>query len=368
LAFFLVFCFHRVAYVPKDSWLLPMAVLGEIGAFGVPVFFLLSAYLITELLLREKDQEGGILVRFFYMRRMLRIWPLYFAAIIGLSLLNQYLPGVGTNNRLALWSFTLFTGNWYVSRYGWVARSFDPLWSISVEEQFYLAILVIAALGGEKVLRLGSMAVLSASYATILFYALHPRVEDSAEWTNSLVQFQFFSAGTLIALILRGRSPDLTTLKRWIAAGLAFGCWLVAKNGLGVSSWNSHPRPLGAVVGWLLALFGTMLLFLAFLGVPAHRIPRWLAYFGRISFGLYIFHSLVFVLVFEKCIPWLHADSIPLPVDTEVDGALGTAAALMLTLLLAHFSYRYYERLFLQHKKRFTLIPSREEAPTGGLP
>lgn len=101
-AFLCVFSFHRMDYVPTDPvrnhWLY---LIGNVGPFGVPVFFLLSAFLITELLLREREKTGRIHIRAFYVRRMLRIWPLYFVAFFGLALLNHFVAGVGTGDPLA---------------------------------------------------------------------------------------------------------------------------------------------------------------------------------------------------------------------------------------------------------------------------
>jgi peptidoglycan/LPS O-acetylase OafA/YrhL len=85
-AFMCVFSFHRMDYVPTDPvhdpWLFRI---GNVGPFGVPVFFLLSAFLITELLLRERERTGRIHIKAFYIRRILRIWPLYFVAFFGLA-------------------------------------------------------------------------------------------------------------------------------------------------------------------------------------------------------------------------------------------------------------------------------------------
>jgi len=93
LAFLSVFTVHRMDHLPIDParhfWLYNFCLLGN---FGVPVFFLLSAFLITELLMREEEQIGTIHIRSFYLRRILRIWPLYFAVFHGLILVNHFTP------------------------------------------------------------------------------------------------------------------------------------------------------------------------------------------------------------------------------------------------------------------------------------
>ncbi len=205
-AFLCVFVFHRMDYVETDPvrnlWL---ARIGNIGPFGVPVFFLLSAFLITELLLRERESTGRVHIQAFYMRRILRIWPLYFLVFFGLAILNHFVPGTGTNDPLAWLAFTFFTGNWYILRHGWIAGSVDPLWSISVEEQFYIVIPVLAAFAGRKAVIIVSWMLLAIAYVTVVLYALDPTPGDKGEWTNSFVQFQFFSAGTLLTILLKGR-------------------------------------------------------------------------------------------------------------------------------------------------------------------
>lgn len=93
LAFLSVFTVHRMDHLPVDParhfWLYNICLLGN---FGVPVFFLLSAFLITELLMREDDRLGTIHIRSFYMRRILRIWPLYFAVFYGLVSAQSFHP------------------------------------------------------------------------------------------------------------------------------------------------------------------------------------------------------------------------------------------------------------------------------------
>jgi peptidoglycan/LPS O-acetylase OafA/YrhL len=360
-AFLAVFAFHRMDYVPTDPvtdlWSFR---LGTVGAFGVPVFFLLSAFLITELLLRERTATGRIHVRSFYIRRILRIWPLYFAVFYGLALVNRFVPGTGTANPLAWLAFTFFSGNWYITFRGWIAGSVDPLWSISVEEQFYLVIPLLAALGGRKALAIASWILLAVAYVTVLLYGIHRSPGDHGEWTNSFVHFQFFSAGTLIALILRGRLISLSLPLRVVGIVAGIVCWFSAMMGFRVQSWNPQPTALGSVAGWLLVLAGTVLLFLSTLGLAERYIPAWLAYFGRISYGLYLFHSFVFFLIFEKAKPILNQLSALLRLNLMLRNTLGTMIVLVLSLLVSHLSYRYFEALFLAMKRKFTFVQARD--------
>src|SRR4051812_38011880 len=166
-AFLCVFAFHWMDYVPVDPKTQPtlVAVLTA-GAFGVPVFFLLSSFLIVELLLREREQTGDIHIKSFYVRRILRIWPLYFAVFYGLIALGYFLPNVATKDYRAWIAFTFFAGNWFIMRHGWIAGPIDPLWSIAVEEQFYIAVPLLLKIGGRKLLAGISIVLVIVSYIT----------------------------------------------------------------------------------------------------------------------------------------------------------------------------------------------------------
>ncbi|GAA3761817.1 acyltransferase family protein [Terriglobus aquaticus] len=361
LAFLAVFAFHRMDYVPtdpvKDLWVYRVC---TVGAFGVPVFFLLSAFLITELLLREEAETGQIHVRAFYVRRILRIWPLYFAVFFGLALLNRFVPGVGTDNPLAWLAFTFFSGNWYITFKGWIAGSVDPLWSISVEEQFYLLVPVLAAWGGRKALAVTSYGCLAGAYIAVFLYGLHRSPGDHGEWTNSFVHFQFFAAGTLIALVLRGRLITWSAPVRLLGMATGIACWFGAMLGFQVQSWEPQPTAGGSVAGWLLILLGTCLMFLSMLGMSEHHVPKALAYLGRISYGLYLFHSFVFFLVFEQAKSLLNRVAASLGMREMGRNAFGTIVVLVLSVVVAHLSYRYFESFFLKLKRRFTLVQARD--------
>lgn len=357
LAFIGVFGFHYIDYAPFDRDAHPIFMaFCTIGAFGVSIFFLLSAYLITELLYRERAVVGRIDVKRFFIRRILRIWPLYFTMLFGLLALGQVVPKVAPDNWLAVLSFITFTGNWYVMDQGWIAGSFDPLWSISVEEQFYLLIpFAIASLLPGRIVAL-CLGVIAVSYASIWHYATHPVTGDNGMWTNSLVQFQFFAAGTLLSIFLRGRAPAWGMALRLMVFASGLGCWFWALFGFGVKSWDAHPTPVGALVGWGLVLLGAVLCFLALLGMDRRWAPRWITYWGKISYGLYLFHSLVLYLTFGLLMGWFGGPQF-LPRDPGGPALwVGTVLSLLALFGLAHLSYRWLETPFLRLKDRYALV------------
>ena len=146
-AFLLVFLSHVVpgeqsffqqAGVPHAAAALIIA--GSAGgSFGVDLFFSLSSFLITTLLIRESNECGKINVRRFYVRRMLRIWPLYFAFLfLAPPIAAHILPGEDLPVKYLI-AFVFLSGNWACAAWGFPHSVAAPLWSVSIEEQFYLS-------------------------------------------------------------------------------------------------------------------------------------------------------------------------------------------------------------------------------------
>src|SRR5262249_37135014 len=142
-AFFGVFVFH--SFPPDSAYYavrripggMLLASISRAGSFGVDLFFLLSAYLITQLLLKEKVEAGGVHLKSFYIRRILRIWPLYFLGI-GIAVGLSYVDHTQKFPLTYVAAFFLLCGNWLTSLVGFPGSVMNPLWSVSFEEQFYL--------------------------------------------------------------------------------------------------------------------------------------------------------------------------------------------------------------------------------------
>lgn len=348
VAFFSVFIYHFTFAVPdRGFW---MESFRYSGAFGMCLFFVLSAYLITELLTREHAETGAIHIRAFYVRRILRIWPLYFffiglVAVIGKLCIQDWAVPTGT-----IVGFALLTGNWYLI-YHAVSGPIMPLWSISLEEQFYLVWPSLAKLG-RRVLLIVSLLLIPVSHAAIAFL-VHRGSEYDLIWWNSFAQFQYFGIGAALALLLKGRAFQLKAPIRLLLFVGAVMVWLAG-------GYSNHLNELGRnpiaslLLSYDAAALGSVMLFFAFLGARSGSIPGWIMQLGRISYGLYVFHEFCIELVL-----WGWAQrSHPLLSDAA-QLAIWFVFSMTFTIVAASLSYRLLERPFLRLKKRFEFIETR---------
>lgn len=351
-AFLAVFLFHfnhtvdfYVQHGIPRAIALPVTSLIEGGVFGVDLFFVLSAYLITELLLREKDVCGSLNVKGFYLRRILRIWPLYFF-YIGLALIPAFNPNHVFTLRDAA-AYLLLAGNWSVIAWGWPLHSIiGPLWTVSIEEQFYLMWPPIVRNLSRNSLASAAIGMLVISNVTrIVMIAFHGGT--NSVWCNTLGRLDPIAAGILVAAVLRGGIPHFSLgLRLGMLVGGTIPLALVAHY------WKIHgPERLEwipTLVGFPVVAMSCTLIMLSVLGI-GFRMPRSLLYLGKISYGLYVYHALANDL-----------SNMLIPVHTAfIQLALRPVAALAITMVLASISYAVLETPFLKLKKRFAHIDSR---------
>jgi peptidoglycan/LPS O-acetylase OafA/YrhL len=310
---------------------------------GLCLFFFLSSYLITSLLGIERARTGTVDLRKFYLRRILRIWPLYLAFLAGISLLGLWWPDVRIQP-MRLLALLLLAGNWYAIYAGLGPLVVAHLWSISVEEQFYL--LWPRAVRRLSSNAMGALCVLICAVALAATWILYARGNTALDvWFNSLPQSLFFAGGALFARIaeLRQRRASLAVASLFIAAG--FSLWLLAERVGGLTDHVAPPHtPGAATLGYALAAAGCAVLLWGFLHLPEYTLVAPLLYLGRISYGLYIFHA-IFVVGSRT----LWANYFHVPGATLLTG-------LLLTFLAAAASYQFLEKPFLKYKNRLELI------------
>ena len=198
------------------------------------------------------------------------------------------------------------------------------------------------------------------AYATVIYYAQKPTKGFSGEWTNSFVQFQFFAAGILLSVYLKGWQPKWHTVPRIAIFIAGLVCWLLASIVCGIHADAPHLSTISqAIGGWLLILAGVVLFFLSLYGASSKYMPSALLYLGRISYGMYVFHITTFWLVYIIFKEELASFSTMIGLY-EWRNNVGFIIAFLATVIISLLSYRFFEKPFLQLKGKFTFIPSRD--------
>ncbi|MGZ4875206.1 MAG: acyltransferase family protein [Candidatus Angelobacter sp.] len=315
------------------------------GAYGVDLFFALSAYLITNLLLRERAATGILDLRGFYLRRILRIWPLYlvfvaFAAVAAALIPEQHLP-----MRYVV-GYSLLAGNWIYVFYGLPASFAIPLWTVSIEEQFYLAWPLALRKSSVHTMAAIAVGLLVVANAWRVWLAISAAPVERIEY-NTFTRLDPIAFGILIALF----GHKLPRLARWsrvslvcggVATWIAVYAFTVTSNAPTFTTWQmavGHPFTALASAAVLLSVLGAQHAFFR---------NRTLLYLGKISYGLYVLHEFA-----HFCAIRLVPASTPLTVFAQ------SVFGLALTILLAAASYRWLESPFLRLKERFAHVLSR---------
>lgn len=325
---------------PEPGWL------GR-GHAGVPLFFALSGYLITTLLLAERRATGDVALGAFWVRRSLRIFPLYYATLAGfVVLLAAREPSAASRHFADSFLFyASYTCNWFVDFDVPHPVWFAFAWSLATEEQFYLwwpTLLRYAERAGLGLAPLGLGLVLG--------------IDQLAE------------RGLLDGVLPRGSTAwrVLTSASAAMALGAALAWCLARRRGFGwlarALAWRwATPLSAALVALWIWQPFGPGILldlaFVALVGAAAAASGRGLleralasrplVYVGRVSYGMYLFHVPVLGSI-QLALPGLAAQPLAL-----------FASAFVLSVGLAALSHRYVESPILALQERFR--PARAE-------
>jgi peptidoglycan/LPS O-acetylase OafA/YrhL len=347
-----VIWFHSWWSTPFYPTLEALPVLRQ-GEWGVHIFFVISGFLITTLLLREQKRSGTISIRDFYIRRSLRIWPLYYAvvAIYAVIMLTfqrgsdrshtffHYLPG-----------FLTYTYTWVITP-NWPTGPFNLAWTLATEEQFYAFWpFVLRFFRG-----IWSLVVMIAVIAL--------RLAAGYGWTNRLLPPQSLPARIVLSIavpiclgVLLAQALDSERGFRWLSAILG-GKWAApaALAALAICLIPEHPSKLAASLATA-ALVGACVIREDNGLAPILKL-RPIAWIGVLSYGMYLLNSLsVYTVRMALGKLGLIHPLIVFPCGVGV------------TVAAAFLSYRYFETPFLELKKRFARVrPDPAGHSTAGI-
>lgn len=366
LAFFAVFISHAalfLGYENQSLWFTNFKtyVLAN-GDMGVSFFFVLSGFLITYLLLKEQDERGQISLKKFYLRRILRIWPVYFSTlIIGFFVLpplvhlvigNQALPFLSDPHLSELPKYFFFLANFSLAFHGGASVPTDILWSISVEEQFYLIWPLVIILVKRKHLPkiLFGLIVVSSVYKYIHAY----NVDILAYSTFSVMSD--LCVGCLLAYALNMKK-ELT--ERWksiprlaILSTYIFIFVLVVGRHWLYNKLYLHqilfPTVVSLIPPCLASLFAIVIFEQNEADKSIFKLGRFqtLSNLGKISYGLYSYHMIAITLVLMVAAKF----SVVVAYGSFLRWILFGAVAFGLVRLIATFSFKTMEQWFLSKK------------------
>lgn len=328
-------------------------IIRSIGGLGVVLFFTLSGFLITYLLLFEQKQAGNISIKQFYIRRILRIWPLYFFIFfLSFFILRNmeyfHLPILDTTNVTSLTiviMFCFFLSNYFLANYGVLAFA-SQTWSVSTEEQFYFIWPWIIKFGKNTVVSLILVIVIVSAVKVFLISPFSDGLPDKSKLLAFWKMFNIdcMAIGGIFAYLLFIDSKILKYIVNVyvfyfallsMVALLAFKIYIPI-----ITTYFNYDL-------WAF-LFGLFILNMAVGKKLLINLENSLFnYLGKISYGLYMYHSIAIFVIIKFLI------SIKI-----TNGILIFLLSLGLTILLAHVSYFYFENLFLKLKYRFTKITS----------
>jgi peptidoglycan/LPS O-acetylase OafA/YrhL len=377
IAFLLVFFFHfRTGAYSPTAW-------RWWGWVGVDLFFVLSGFLITGILFDSLHHRDYF--RNFYIRRALRIFPIFFGFWIVMLALTPLLHIAWNRYNVAM---ALYVGNffipgadlghhlppgilYYTSIWSQGHRrglQIHHLWSLCVEEQFYLAWpAVLFFLRKRRSLIALCLAILiTVPLLRLLYIHLWPQTLPSGPlYFNTFARMDTLIAGATLALWLRQPTPHTvfagTGLRR-IALALAIGAPLLLALLVAAETTpaiNAQSDPVVSGIGYsLIALSSVGLVLLAI--DPATRLSRFLqltplAALGRISYGLYFYHELLIEPV-ARLTRFLNTHHLRHMRADAID--------LVLTIAISWLSFRFVESPFLRLKSRLAPRPSAIADPT----
>ncbi|MBA3970636.1 MAG: acyltransferase [Bacteroidetes bacterium] len=332
------------------------------GDLGVSFFFVLSGFLITFLLLKEKELSGKINIPHFYLRRVLRIWPLYFL-IVALCLLvlpkfSSILPAWfqidPSISEIDPWLYLTFLGNFDYIINGINNFMIGILWSVSIEEQFYLFWPLIIAFIPRKHLLKTFVLIILGSIAFRFFYA---------EGNSMIIKYHSLScmsdlaSGAVIAFLASNsafidkitgipkRHIILVYVLLLVLIPLRFYAW---KFGV----YYNHVSSLMPLV--FSGLFSFIILEQNYAKNSFYKISNFkmISSFGKYTYGMYCYHMIVFFGVLFL----FYLMGINLYGMSKFAFLLIVFTSFFATVLTAELSYTFFESYFLRLKDRFSII------------
>jgi len=341
--------------------------IGRLGKNGVYLFFVLSGFLITYLLLKEKEKYQTILFKKFYLRRIFRIWPLYYL-IVGISFLiipflantseifrntPYYFNAISNPENYTTTSFLtylFFLPNIALDFFGFRVVGCTQSWSVGVEEQFYILWPLLLFIFSRKTI----VKVFMLLIVTFVFSHVFFQPDLVARLTNTIgvnlkilsgiykivkiIPFEFMAIGAIGGYLYHYFAKEINIFSK-----SSYTYFIIL-----VSIFFLLFFPIISIYlqSILLSVF-FLLLIITTINDDNKTVFRnkYLSYIGTISYGVYMYHPFILFLVF----PFIN-EYFPAKNSTLLYNSLVYLFVFGLTILLSHLSYKYFELTFIKIK------------------
>ncbi len=368
LAVLMVLLFHFIGGVQPTNTIEQIVVRAtNYGSYGVELFFVLSGFLITGIL--YDSRENPRYFRNFYMRRVLRIFPLYYGVLILVFLVAPLVPmlrGPTLDTLLdrQAWAW-LYAVNVHIALAGeWSFSYLQHFWSLAIEEHFYLfwPFVVYALVRRPRLLVAVSLGLAVAAFAGRIL-----GLGAGLSWWTTYVLTPFrldgLALGAAMAVVVRQRGGLEWLMRAMPRVALIAGALFVAS-----FAWSRHAGQgdvyvMGFRAGLIQVLLACLLLWAITAPAPSlvARVfsGRTLTFLGTYSYGLYVYHHFISY--------YFSANKTELAVAAWIGShtaamALQAAVGMGASLAIAYVSFEYFEKRFLDMKRHFSAHAAGEQS------
>lgn len=359
-AAFIVFVEHAVSpaykYLPiQGTYFMKILNVFSDGGIGVSIFFVLSGFLITYLLLCEYELNSKISLKNFYMRRILRIWPLYFFVVLFSFFIYPLLKNFGgMNNSLSssvMYYFT-FLSNFdviHVHKYftGNDALSQNITWSVSVEEQFYLFWPLLFVFLPKKHWKFSIFSVIICS----LLFRIYHFNDTIVLYYHTFSVLIDLGLGAIMASLIKSNQKiklffeNISTRTHILLFSFSFGMILWGNR---LFDFDFGPAIVRFFISFSFALIISAQAFTTKLSILNLGRLSFPSTWGKYTYGIYLLHPIIITF-------W---DVVYRVIGIPKTGFISLFSiaifSFVLTLVISKFSFLYFESKFLALKERFT--------------
>jgi peptidoglycan/LPS O-acetylase OafA/YrhL len=323
--------------------------LSSIGWIGVDLFFVLSGFLITRILYDAKTKPNYF--SRFYIRRTLRIFPLYYLAIVVVSLIYALWPFADLSWPDSPLFVVFYLTNFLIAA-GGSGGMLDHFWSLAVEEHFYLIWPFVVLRFSRRQLMMVALLVIVAAPLLRTYFVLNGFNEYTA-YMLTPCRMDSLAMGAFVALAVCGSGfSSQVSRAAWIAVIIGGGA--VAFIFFGLRMFSPSEPLIGSIGFSIIGVAAAGLLVLTVVWKPLHAIfslpvMRW---FGKYSYGLYVWHPIIGMLIFYSGL----REQFPASVQNSL---IWLWLAVGLSLAVSWLSYNLWEAQFLRLKDKLAAAPPR---------